>query len=706
MQTQHSWAGNTFTYTTSNGKVVWPDRTAKFGDAEYFTNVYQNGKGTIYFDRYLECIGDYAFCSCTSLTSITIPSSVTTIQSNAFSYCTALTSVYVGESIAEIYNAFEGIPASCTLYVPKGYKSAYQNAPGWNAFQNIEEYGDAIQGHEYVDLGLPSGLLWATCNIGADRPEQGGSYYAWGEIEAKDRYDWNTYQLGTQASNDDISTFGIKDGQYDLDHWHDAAAMNWGSEWSIPSKMQFTELICRCTWRQTTVNGVLCMEGKGPNGNKILFPYAGAMNITDCQNVGNYGTYWTSEVNADQCYRSKVFFISNLYSKPEMWDNSGLRYIGNSIRPVTKKENGILEGGICGVNLYYTIYDDLSMKVEGQGNSYNDYHYFGIYCGDYITDWRIGQYWNQVKTISLPEGLTGIYRESFRGCNFTSITIPNNVTYIGEYAFADCNKLTSMYVGPNPSYCSQNAFSGIQSTCTLYVPAGCKSVYQQTDVWKGFSKIVEYGSASELATTNNALYIDNVEAMTGETCTLAIKMKNNITDLTGVQFTLKLPEGVNVATDQDGDYLISLNAERVTTNHIASANVESDGTLRVMVVSLQNKVLKGTDGDLVYVTLNIASNAPSGITPLTLQDVVMTPKASSKVSGLNYQGEFSLIDYYLGDVNHDRSITISDAIGAINLWLSSDVTGLYTKHADINRDGKINVSDVVWIIEKVINAEP
>lgn len=589
---------------------------------------------------------------------------------------------YNGYFLLDVLSPYSGRSYSSRQGAVLGFMPlySYQDAIGENT----------IQGHEYVDLGLPSGLLWATCNIGAERPEQNGEYYAWGETSAKSRYDWNTYQLGSQASNNSISAYGINDGRYTLTSTNDAAAKNWGSQWSIPSKMQFEELLSSCTWRQTTVNGVLCMEGKGPNGNKILFPYAGAMNITDCQHWGSYGTYWTNEVNAEQCYRGKVFFISKLYPKPEMWDNSGLRYIGNSIRAVSKADDGMLEGGFCGYgnDLRYAIYDDLSMQVVGSGYCFNSYS----------DAWQKSQYKKLVKTVSLPEGLSQIGYESFRGnSGLTTITIPESVTSIGSYAFADCSKLTSMYVGKVPPSCYQSTFSGIQSTCTLYVPTGCKSRYQQYTGWNGFTNIVEYATSNVLAFATNVLYIDNIEVLTGETCTLAIKMKNGNDPITNLEFVLQLPENVTITN-------VNLNDERIT-DHQVSYNVLSAGKLKVMVTSFNRETIWDNDGDLVYVELKVASNASAGQFPLTIQEVKMRTQSGNSITSCNYQGTLSLTDNHLGDVNHDRNITVSDAIGAMKLWLSTETNGLYKKQADMNLDGKINVSDVVRIVEKVINTE-
>ena len=100
--------------------------------------------------------------------------------------------------------------------------------------------------HEYVDLGLPSGLKWATCNVGATAPEEYGNYYAWGENTPKDNYDWDTYKLTTDGGTT-FTKYNGTDGKTTLDPEDDAAAVNWGGKWRMPTDDEWTELRENCT---------------------------------------------------------------------------------------------------------------------------------------------------------------------------------------------------------------------------------------------------------------------------------------------------------------------------------------------------------------------------------------------------------------------------------------------------------------------------
>ena len=135
--------------------------------------------------------------------------------------------------------------------------------------------------HEYVDLGLPSGTLWATCNVGANNPEDFGDYFAWGETSPKDDYNWDTYRYSNGGSNghpnltkycsdSDYGYNGFTDNLTILQPEDDAATANWGNGWRMPTKEECQELFSYCTWLYTTQNGMTGMRIIGPNGNTLF----------------------------------------------------------------------------------------------------------------------------------------------------------------------------------------------------------------------------------------------------------------------------------------------------------------------------------------------------------------------------------------------------------------------------------------------------
>ena len=190
--------------------------------------------------------------------------------------------------------------------------------------------------HEYVDLGLPSGTLWATCNIGAEEPEEYGDYFAWGETKPKDNYSMSTY-----FDVEDQDTYTLKkyngDGDPILLPEDDAATANWGSDWQMPDRAQFQELGNYTTMTRTTQNGVNGLLVTGTNGNSIFLPAAGWYESNHLDYEGMYGSYWTSEYYAIPGYKLNafVFSLGGEGSDPGLYINS--RDSGHTVRPVRKK---------------------------------------------------------------------------------------------------------------------------------------------------------------------------------------------------------------------------------------------------------------------------------------------------------------------------------------------------------------------------------
>ena len=186
------------------------------------------------------------------------------------------------------------------------------------------------KGHEYVDLGLPSGLKWATMNVGANCPEEYGDYFAWGETAPKDDYDWNTYKFTTDGGST-FTKYNGTDGKTTLDPEDDAAAVNWGGKWRMPTDAEWKELKTNCTWTWTTLNGVNGYEVKSKtNGNSIFLPAAGGRGNDYMGKAGDAGYYWSSSLNPDipDC-ALYMYFVSEYVDR---YNNS--RYYGQSVRPV------------------------------------------------------------------------------------------------------------------------------------------------------------------------------------------------------------------------------------------------------------------------------------------------------------------------------------------------------------------------------------
>ena len=196
-------------------------------------------------------------------------------------------------------------------------------------------------GHEYVDLGLPSGTLWATCNVGSDTPEGYGNYYAWGETTPKSIYDWSTYKfcnggegwnpLFTKYCNDsDYGFGGFTDNLTVLQPTDDAAAANWGSGWCMPTYEQWAELYENTTHSCTTQNGVNGRLFTATNGSSLFLPAAGYRWTDQLCADGSQGFYWSSSLDTDCPSGAMLLCFESEYCTVSADGRQG----GFSVRPV------------------------------------------------------------------------------------------------------------------------------------------------------------------------------------------------------------------------------------------------------------------------------------------------------------------------------------------------------------------------------------
>lgn len=194
---------------------------------------------------------------------------------------------------------------------------------------------DTPDEHEWVDLGLPNGTLWATCNIGATSPDEFGDYFAWGETAPKEVYDWSNYKWcngseETMTKYCSNSSFGIVDNKTELDPEDDAAYVNWGPSWRMPTHEQLQELVDNCTWKWTTYAGVSGIELTGPNGNTLFFPAASYRYYDVFSEPVDGGIYWSRTINPEYNHA----FYMNFYMLEVSYDYSSHRINGYTVRAV------------------------------------------------------------------------------------------------------------------------------------------------------------------------------------------------------------------------------------------------------------------------------------------------------------------------------------------------------------------------------------
>lgn len=183
-----------------------------------------------------------------------------------------------------------------------------------------------------VDLGLS--VKWATCNVGAEKPEDLGDYYAWGETEKKTEYTEDTYKHAEDKDGDG-------DFYDDLNNWedigsnisgtpYDVARAKWGGKWRMPTVEEAEELLGKCSWEWTTVNGTNGYTVTGPNGNSIFLPATGYSYDDDTRDRNSSGNYWLGTQGDLGPLVGEYLFFNNRDSGPAYCNRSW----GLSVRPV------------------------------------------------------------------------------------------------------------------------------------------------------------------------------------------------------------------------------------------------------------------------------------------------------------------------------------------------------------------------------------
>ena len=345
---------NAIIETSSNSLVVGckntviPDSVTSIGVAAFC----QSGVSSITIPNSVTSIGESAFFNCLDLTSLVIPSSVTSIGDQAFLY-SSLRFITFRAKTPPIIGIDVGFPS--IIYVPAESVDAYKSAQYWSDYadriQAIPSSSPSVPVPEAVDLGLPSGVKWASFNLGASKPEEYGDFFAWGETEPyyssldpltwkegkEAGYNWASYKwcmssyntLTKYCNNSSYGYNGFTDGKTALDPEDDAAYVNLGGSWRMPTDEEWTEVRENCTWTWTTQNGVNGRLVTGGNGNSIFIPAAGGWNDTSLRNVGSIDYSWSSSYVGAPRDAWYVCFNSGSVD----W-SVGYRYYGFTVRPV------------------------------------------------------------------------------------------------------------------------------------------------------------------------------------------------------------------------------------------------------------------------------------------------------------------------------------------------------------------------------------
>lgn len=215
---------------------------------------------------------------------------------------------------------------------------------------------------------------------------------------------------------------------------------------------------------------------------------------------------------------------------------------------------------------------------------------------------------------------------------------------------------------------------------------------------------MEFEMVSKFSITpniSNTIFVDAIKAYRGRQLEIPFKMINN-REFTALQCDIHLPAGVSAAIDEYGDYVIEL-SDRKSNTHIVSSELQADNSIRVIVYSSKNYAFSGNDGDIFYMTVNVASDADPGDKTLAITNVRLTDTEANDVVTNRNESSFGIFDLILGDSNDDLLVTMGDVVNVVNYVLGETPEKFVFAASDINSDSDITMADVVLVVNAVLN---
>ena len=341
---------------------------------------------------------------------------------------------------------------------------------------------------------------------------------------------------------------------------------------------------------------------------------------------------------------------------------------------------------------------------------------------------------NSLTSLTIPEGVVTIDSYAFNGCTkLSSVKLPHTLVNIGESCFKDCTSLTSFTIPENVknigitafcntslttltvgmkepidivssvfSYYSNYYYVSFANNVTLYVPYGSKPAYETTPVWQDFKEIIEQEpEPTDISVLDDAIYAEASEGLKGGDGTLTICLKN-AQATNAYSFDLILPEGVTLAKDGEGEYVYTLSNRH--NGHSATVNYhETTGVYSFAVLSLSSKEVKGNDGTIWTLKLNVADNVAVGDYAVKVQNAKYSlTSGSTSVILPETVSVLTVEDYVKGDANGDGVVDIADAVCIVNHVVGKETPAFVANAADANGDGVVDIADAVRIVNLVV----
>ena len=296
--------------------------------------------------------------------------------------------------------------------------------------------------------------------------------------------------------------------------------------------------------------------------------------------------------------------------------------------------------------------------------------------------------------VGIGENTNGITLGNSVPAQISSLIIPNSVAEISS-SFSGCTNLRSVSVSwrePNDVIITQDCFNDIPNNSQLLVPLGTKSKYENHAIWNRFSTIVE----------RSGIACGDIKMSLGNTTSLPILLKEE-SIIRGLQFRLKLPEGVSVV-ENEGNPVVSLTDRTEGFTVMGRKDPDADNSYLFVLFSLEGNPITGNNGSVMNVRISVDPNVEMGKYETIMEDVSMTTATFETQKPVSAVSELIINDLTLGDINNEGSITAQDASLALQLVakkINSGTEGIVYEAADVNGDGQVTAQDASLILQYV-----